>query len=434
MEVRYKRDLKSSYLILPVMEEFVKSYQMQMITKNRIEGLLPCQPKTEEGENVCYYEISSKQSLQHIFARSEMGYEELKALLTGIYILLQKLDKYLLYSTCLMLDPEYIYMDIECCQVCLIYLPGYQGDSFLGIRHLSEYILSRVNHTDESAVKIAYYFYQCAKEENFSFRDLVEYMEKQHEEIPGKEESGIYLASECEWNNSYELSRQIEIEDVRDQKCESEQAEMPNIEVNMDIKILQNRILFVGLVGTIIMIAVCSYLFLNFHLQIQEKAIGAALIAVFYVALIMAYIHYGKRYENTKKLAQPEEKAVHEYLYADALEDAQEYGNTVFFGAEAVAKQNFLEGEYKGSKLHYEIEKEQMIIGKMKGKVHIELPDVSVSRIHAGIYQKGDKVLLQDLNSTNGTYKNGVILQPEETVELKPLDEVRFGKICLTYH
>ena len=182
------------------------------------------------------------------------------------------------------------------------------------------------------------------------------------------------------------------------------------------------------------MIAVCSYLFLNFHLQIQEKAIGAALIAVFYVALIMAYIHYGKRYENTKKLAQPEEKAVHEYLYADALEDAQEYGNTVFFGAEAVAKQNFLEGEYKGSKLHYEIEKEQMIIGKMKGKVDIELPDVSVSRIHAGIYQKGDKVLLQDLNSTNGTYKNGVILQPEETVELKPLDEVRFGKICLTYH
>ena len=137
MEISYKRNLKASYLTIRVRDEVVNMYQMRMITANKIDGLLPCQIKEEENGKVCYYEISCKQSLQHLYLKSEIGYEELKHLLIGIYMILQRLEKYLLQSTYLILEPEYIYLDWDKRQVCLVYLPGYEGDGFKAVLHLA---------------------------------------------------------------------------------------------------------------------------------------------------------------------------------------------------------------------------------------------------------------------------------------------------------
>lgn len=433
MEVRYKKDLKNSYLILSADEEAVKSYQMQMITRNKIEGLLPCQLKSEEENRFCYYDISSRQSLQHMYTCSEMGYEELKDVLTGIYIILQKLEKYLLCSTCLILEPEYIYMDIERESICLVYFPGYDEDSFAAIRHLAEYILSRVNHADEQAVKLAYYFYQCAREENFSFQHLAEYIEKQNAQlfdITGNdlpEEESLEKRSFPFSNGSIKPAAQYEsLDEIQQEGYRTKK--MPIVQIR------KKRILCVGVIGTIVLIAVCLYVFMNYKFQVQEMAVCAGVIAACYAVLVMAYVNYGRMGISKAEEEKTEETAAVVDSYESIQTDANAYGNTVFLGHPTVVVHHWLEGEYADNKLYFEIDKEQIMIGKMKGKVDIELSDMSISRIHAKIYQRDDKVMLKDLNSTNGTYKNGVILQPEETVELKPLDEVRFGKICLTYH
>ena len=41
--------------------------------------------------------------------------------------------------------------------------------------------------------------------------------------------------------------------------------------------------------------------------------------------------------------------------------------------------------------------------------------------------------LLTDMNSTNGTYRNGLRMQPQETVEIEPGDEIRFGNLNYCY-
>ena len=61
------------------------------------------------------------------------------------------------------------------------------------------------------------------------------------------------------------------------------------------------------------------------------------------------------------------------------------------------------------------------------------LADNSVSRIHAKFERQGDRVLLTDMNSTNGTYKNGLRMEPQETVEIEPGDEIRFGNLHYCY-
>ena len=61
------------------------------------------------------------------------------------------------------------------------------------------------------------------------------------------------------------------------------------------------------------------------------------------------------------------------------------------------------------------------------------LPDDSVSRLHARLEKQGERILLTDMNSTNGTYKNGLRMEPSETVEIEPGDEIRFGKLNYCY-
>ncbi|MDZ8104736.1 MAG: FHA domain-containing protein [Nostoc sp. DedQUE12a] len=57
------------------------------------------------------------------------------------------------------------------------------------------------------------------------------------------------------------------------------------------------------------------------------------------------------------------------------------------------------------------------------------LPDSDVaSRIHAQIWINGDEYHISDLGSSNGTYINGVKLQPQVFSPLQPGDRVSFGQ------
>ncbi|MGB9776673.1 MAG: FHA domain-containing protein, partial [Anaerolineae bacterium] len=56
-----------------------------------------------------------------------------------------------------------------------------------------------------------------------------------------------------------------------------------------------------------------------------------------------------------------------------------------------------------------------------------------VSRRHARIFAQGNQVFIEDLNSTNYTYVNQQKLMPGQPYPLKDGDEVRLGKVRLTY-
>ena len=79
------------------------------------------------------------------------------------------------------------------------------------------------------------------------------------------------------------------------------------------------------------------------------------------------------------------------------------------------------------------IDKDSLIIGKKKEEVDAVLEDISVSRMHAGIYREEDGIYLEDLNSTNGTFKNGLRMEPYEKRRLEDGDEIRIGKKELVF-
>ena len=55
----------------------------------------------------------------------------------------------------------------------------------------------------------------------------------------------------------------------------------------------------------------------------------------------------------------------------------------------------------------------------------MRIEDRFSSGVHARLYSRGASYFVEDLNSTNGTFLNGAVLEGE--AELADLDEVKIG-------
>jgi diguanylate cyclase (GGDEF)-like protein len=81
----------------------------------------------------------------------------------------------------------------------------------------------------------------------------------------------------------------------------------------------------------------------------------------------------------------------------------------------------------------YKIESERTVIGRGQ-KAQIRLLDDGISREHAQLVLQGDRIVLQDLGSTNGTYCNGLKVDKKELVDG---DKILVGSTTIlkfTYH
>ena len=71
--------------------------------------------------------------------------------------------------------------------------------------------------------------------------------------------------------------------------------------------------------------------------------------------------------------------------------------------------------EKAGQQSKLEFYKNDVTIGRMKGN-DIVLPRTNISKIHATLKLRGDHFMVQDHNSTNGTFVNGVRITGEATL------------------
>ena len=111
--------------------------------------------------------------------------------------------------------------------------------------------------------------------------------------------------------------------------------------------------------------------------------------------------------------------------------EEEEYGRTVYLEDQSRERTRGLYRE--NGELAVKIEKLPFVIGKKREEVDYVLEDRSVSRIHARILEEEGRIYLEDLNSTNGTFKNGLRMQPYEKRRLEKGDELRFGKAEYTF-
>ncbi len=108
-------------------------------------------------------------------------------------------------------------------------------------------------------------------------------------------------------------------------------------------------------------------------------------------------------------------------------------GETTVIGFNGEGKKHWMRGVDSESGENLVLPEFPCIFGKMAEQTDVVLTGEGISRMHAKIYEEEGRVYLQDLNSTNGTFKNGIRLEANETVPLISGDEVGFARMRYRY-
>ena len=126
MEVSYKRDLHSSYLVLHKKDNSDDEYYcVHMLQANNLKGVIRPEPRTIDNRVLYYYDITSKQSMETLYTKNTISYERVKGLFSNLADLVEQTYEYLLNENDLILEPEHMYIDLATTQLNICYYPGY---------------------------------------------------------------------------------------------------------------------------------------------------------------------------------------------------------------------------------------------------------------------------------------------------------------------
>ena len=486
MIVNYKRDLNHSYLILDEKAMDSKEYfQLQMLTKNQIAGLLNLNISMFNGENSLQYDISSKQNLLCIYDQKVITEKDMEIFLFSIQEMLKRIENYLLDPDYLLLNPEFMYLNISENQLEFCFYPCEKNDIRESIRIFSEYLLNRIDHQVEKVVALAYKFYRLTRDPNFNYEAIIEELFGTPENNAGFDKlSSKYTVSEygetghgnfgdgnVKYRNVGCIDSEYMEEDNGEDKYSVSQEEYDEIDTESSIRENQSgrlrhnikgrsnhkkgtsRItahLFFGVLFILSIlfigykIAICFFLEEELVLT-SELILAAGFIVIGIVGMVISSTHNKmllKTEKEEKILEEKMEKRNQEeflvrgaHQYVDNMDKSMDRcEETVLLKDNVYREEKILVGKQRGKKTEIAITKNPFLIGKKEDMVDFVLEDHSISRIHAKITQEEGRLYVTDLNSTNGTFKNGIQIEIQEKVLLEAEDEIKFGKLSFTYH
>lgn len=480
MEAKYFRDYRHCYLILGCPDEkATESYSCRMLTEGRVEGLLRCAVRHVNGKSCLYYDISSKVALSQFYLNRKMARQQVRELLAQLQGIYAHISVCFMEESWLLLDPEYLYLDMESGSWMGVYHPeGAREEN--SYRQLLEFLMDHADMEDTGLADRIFQMYEMAEEGHYTLETMLGLLEESGAQEDSVEEKKAFEEPEMQSAGSCpEVRQALQIPEPVIPMPEEEKESSSGESSSAPEKKEKKRTVFYPVFGILALLGCAGAVSVSFFFELssEEQIVlwgCAGLMGSCVLFCIWQSIRQFAGKGNTRKeedwknpLQDMEEvredlswyepvaagaPAPGEHLtqmkWMDGVQEAagkekrksreddmtlpQDYGNTVFFERKAEQEYKLYAMDRK-NKVHIRLEKFPCTVGKMTGCVDHVLGDDSVSRIHARLEKRGEQVYLTDLNSTNGTYRNGLRMQPQETVEIEPGDEIRFGKLNYCY-
>lgn len=470
MKTEFKRDLNHNYMIITGTDVDTASYQIRMLVGNTVPSLLKCKVQAMDGEFRFYYDITSRQSVSSLFDRGKFKAEDLRMLLGGFLQVMDEMGEYLMNASQLVLNPEYIYLDMEKRVVYFCCLPGYDRDVREQFQQLTEYILPRLDHQDARAVIVGYGVYRRALEDNFHLEHIKEEVYREEEEL-SQERNPLSALKElpekavCREEDrpgqKQEEGFPGEIPLYREDASEKEKkGDKYHLELQLVICVVCAVVL-----GGVLAAKAMGYLpWIG-----MEVVLGAA-VALLGTGFLAEYLgkkkqeakeEGKKRTEKRRKLIQDDRETMHKskeyekpfesveegrYSHEDRAEgkpkaaeperqehaaemlENENYGETVVLSEGSVRGPAALVSRESGELATIYLREDITVIGKLATAADAVIDLPTVSRIHAKIRKVENAYYLTDLNSRNGTAVNGRLLKNAEDYCLQDEDEVDFAQ------
>ncbi len=176
MKIEYETSLNRSCMHIIVDHPYEEDYQIQMLRKNKIAGILSVEGCEMEGKSRYTYEISGFTSMQKMYEKQGIKKEELEGFIRALLYTIEKIQNYMLEPNNLLLLPECIFQKNGEWNFC--YIPGKTEKMDREFQQLSEYFVRTVDYKDTESILLAYELHKASFQENYNLKQVLEEYEK----------------------------------------------------------------------------------------------------------------------------------------------------------------------------------------------------------------------------------------------------------------
>jgi hypothetical protein len=444
-----------------------ETYCVHMLQANSIDGIIKPEPRTIDNRVLYYYDITSKQPIETIYIKNTITYKHIKGLFVNLADLAEQTYEYLLNEDDLLLEPEYIYVELATGQVNVCYLPGYNNDIRKQITTLIEYIMNKVEYKDKEAVLYIYKLYAVCRDEGFSFNNLILAIRDNKPDNHIKTENRKGLNLDAKKNNNqvtaYNMDKPEYTFKEQNSKNQIHKNQIPKkkIPIMME-KVSDDSEQYYYPIRAYIYTCICTIgAILVLVISINTKVIyssfgnridyGKLMALILILLIIIGYLvkDIWKKNNRLTKIISKQEYIDPRIDYIDhktQFEDQDDYipqkskskvsnlkenvpDPTVLLNVDTQSSGSCLEPENRDTYDVIQINENPFVIGKQKDNVDYFLDNEVVSRYHVKITKEKDIYFITDLNSTNGTSLNEKSLPCYQRFELMRGDEVSIAGI-----
>ncbi len=396
LKMDYIHNLQANYQRIEVGQETQGRYQYNIIDRGGIRGLLDCSTRYVDGKTYLYYDITSKQTIHHMFQSATITRGWILDFFASFKSVLEELYRFLLDEENLLLSPQYIYQEVEQNRFYFTYLPYKEEMEEVtpdSLESLCAFLVERLDYNDSKLVESMYRIFDQISQNKMAYVKTALWKELENLETEGLAKSGRLMPEKVvEGKEDSQVDRRF-VAETRDEK------ERPTV-----------------------------YRALEESREQAKKSDKRGIMNLFDLK---------KKKEKEEEEKQKYEEQIMRMMEASYVAEPEGYlekeERTMLLSTPSGMgeERRFLLGE-NGSVLK-ELGKSDYLIGKAKDKADIYLTDMSVSRLHARIIWDNGEYFLEDLNSTNGTFINQEKLAVYQKKPIQVGDEIKLGGVSLSF-
>jgi hypothetical protein len=371
-----------------------------------------------------------------------------KRLLSDINKLMDGLSEFLLGQEGIVFNIQSVYTDLSTGDFRFIYCPFYDEK-----KSFSEFALQLLEIVDEGDTEATDLVYRLCEESVKSGDFIYEVIENVTEKAPDETEAEAIVYKEPARE---EISYEEEL-------FEEEEKEVPAVKdsrLQRANKRLSGKLqLFFSLMFALL-VGAMVYIRMNYILSSEENVLSIVVMVISAITGAVALIGGFKDMKKTAPKIGAESQDEDEDDYADDFDEEDSFYEAMEPVVENVHRTRKVSEETSSfatkskpegatvvldhdrsgelalfsrnldKTVRIPLESLPITIGKMEECVDMKLSDPSISRMHCRIEEKSGRAFVRDLGSTNGTFRNGLKLKPQESVMIEEGDEIRIGRVC----
>ncbi len=238
MEAFYKREQGHNYIMFQVEPRLAGTAeispgggkqehwdsQIEMVRRNRIPGLAQLSIQWEDNKMYYGYDITGMQPVSRVMEIRDMSGDEIKEFLQQLADVILRLEQFLLDRDDLVLEPEYIYVQLEGPRYFFFICPGQEGGYREHMKRLSQYLLEKADGEDTESAGLVFRLYRLcasgeAEPETLTACLNEDSLKPQAENTSGRERYGCRedteRKEEAEWQEQIDDMRLGEKEDKK---------------------------------------------------------------------------------------------------------------------------------------------------------------------------------------------------------------------------